>query len=211
MNQIGRGRTENSLKNLGVSHENLWTREEDEFLRQNYSKLSRKEILEKLHGRTWSSIEHRASRLGLIKNPPKTINPLTEGEKGYIAGIIDGEGSLGIAKHSTRLTPYLEICNTKADFISWLRDKMGLGYITQYIPKKASYNNSYLFSLIRAEEIIQVLDAVEPYLVIKKKHAELLKEFCQLRTHRKKTEPYTEREHQIYVELKNLNRRGRNV
>jgi hypothetical protein len=42
-----------------------WTEEEVEFLKENFNKLSRQELIERL-GRTWFSIKFKAKRLGLV-------------------------------------------------------------------------------------------------------------------------------------------------
>jgi 5-methylcytosine-specific restriction endonuclease McrA len=49
-----------------------WTQEEDEWLRQHYSTSLKDEVCRAFPGRTYNSVKHRASRLG-IKKAPETI------------------------------------------------------------------------------------------------------------------------------------------
>jgi|SRR5699024_1869913 len=63
------GRTTTSINNrfhtLGIRRGyKHWTMEEDEYLVDNYSKMTNKEMAKELD-RTWASVQHRAAKLGL--------------------------------------------------------------------------------------------------------------------------------------------------
>ena len=67
------GRTTTSINNrfhtLGIRRGyKHWLVEEDEYLVDNYSTMTNKEIGKKLD-RTWSSVQQRAAKLGLSKKP----------------------------------------------------------------------------------------------------------------------------------------------
>jgi hypothetical protein len=105
---------------------------------------------------------------------------MTNEEKAYIAGIIDGEGSIMLQKfHSNQLpSPCVSIASTTLELLEWISLKINSGSIT----KKKNYNSekhkdSYTL-VVRYNNAIELLNEVEPYLVIqaKKLRAKLILE-----------------------------------
>jgi hypothetical protein len=105
---------------------------------------------------------------------------MTNEEKAYIAGIIDGEGSIMLQKfHSNQLpSPCVSIASTTIELLEWISLKINSGAIT----KKKNYNSekhkdSYTL-VVRYNNAIELLNEVEPYLVIqaKKLRAKLILE-----------------------------------
>lgn len=83
----------------------VWTKEDDEFLKNNYTKYSRKELGELL-GRTVSSIQNRANRLGLKQDDKYTYNKdffevIDTEEKAYWLGFIFADGYVNQSKNKT--------------------------------------------------------------------------------------------------------------
>ena len=118
---------------------------------------------------------------------------LSNEELAYIAGIIDGEGHLGISKNTTkrqrqRNPKYQsEICviNTDKRLMDWLESKMG-GLINARNMngknvKKDIWKISYRW---RIQESLhpELLNLILPYLVIKKRQAELIIEYWSKKT-----------------------------
>lgn len=60
-------------------------------------------------------------------------------EKAYIAGIVDGEGSIMLQKfHSNEHpSPCVSIASTTLELLQWIKSTVGNGHIT----KKKNYNN----------------------------------------------------------------------
>ena len=81
-----------------------WTNEEKSILREAYPKLPRQEVLKLLPNRNWMGVLHMAQRLGLRHSllvefrDQLQLLRLTPAEAGYIAGIVDGEGSVFLLK-----------------------------------------------------------------------------------------------------------------
>jgi len=101
---------------------------------------------------------HRISRL------PK----LTEAEKGYIAGIIDGEGyiqKLPGCKCSWRLY----VNNTNKEVIQWLYQKIPYSHLGVSSPKRANHKKCYYWSLTKSLATWFLLRQIFPYLIIKKR------------------------------------------
>lgn len=103
---------------------------------------------------------------------------MTEIEKSYIAGIIDGEGSIMLQKfHNNQFpAPYVSIASTTLELLEWIQVAVGKGSIKA----TKNYNvdrhkNSYTYFL-KYDAAIELLKSVYPYLVIysKKKRANLI-------------------------------------
>ena len=100
----------------------------------------------------------------------------------YLAGLIDGEGYIGIQKQTRKhnIDGYgymgvLKICMTDKYLIKWLSDSFG-GYFGERIGKDGR-KDSYEWCLRHERNVKPVLDKVFPYLKVKRKQAEVLKKF----------------------------------
>ena len=96
---------------------------------------------------------------------------MTNIEIAYLAGIIDGEGSIMLSKyhHSEFPCPCISISSTDLELLEWVRDKIGSGRIN----RKKNYNinkhkTSYTY-VVYYDTAIDVMNKIEPYLVITKK------------------------------------------
>lgn len=103
---------------------------------------------------------------------------MTEVEKSYIAGIIDGEGSIMLQRiHKNKHPcPCVSIASTTIELLEWIKKVVGKGLII----KKKNYNlekhkDCYSY-VLRRNDAINLLKDVYPYLVIdtKKKRAYLI-------------------------------------
>lgn len=96
---------------------------------------------------------------------------MNETEKAYLAGIIDGEGSIMLTKlHKNQYhSPCVSIASTDLELLEWIKDKVGNGTIT----RKKNYNkirhkDSFTYTLVY-DAAIDFLIAIQTYLVIEKK------------------------------------------
>lgn len=96
---------------------------------------------------------------------------MTLEEKAYLAGIIDGEGSIMLIKfHSNQYpAPCISIASVSLELLDWVKNKTGYGTIKS----KKNYNpdrhqNSYTY-IAKYNEAISILEMIEPYLVIHSK------------------------------------------
>lgn len=114
------------------------------------------------------------------------MTELTEAQKGYIAGLIDGEGTIGIT-HNVPKRGYgsirhqfqvrVSVYNTNPLLIYWLKETVGFGHISirksQNVEKwKPMYTYSVTTRLAE-----RLLNEVYDYLVIKKQLADVVFEF----------------------------------
>jgi hypothetical protein len=136
-----------------------------------------------------------------MDNPQQT---LTDAEKGWLAGILDGEGSillfLGVKKGGklNNVSPQVTVGNTEKEMIEQyasLLKKIPAGvHVSSRVPKcggikstmtpkrAEKYKRLYVASSVGFSRVKSVLKVVTPYLVTsKKKKAELILEYINYR------------------------------
>ncbi|WP_346889393.1 hypothetical protein [Clostridium sp. UBA1056] len=96
---------------------------------------------------------------------------MTEIEKAYIAGIIDGEGSIMLQRFHTNQypAPCVSIASTTIELLTWLKDTIGYGVIIKkknYNPEKHKLSYSFV---IKHNNAIKLLEDIYPYLIIESK------------------------------------------
>ncbi len=103
---------------------------------------------------------------------------MTDIEKAYIAGIIDGEGSIMLQRFHTNQypAPCVSIASTTIELLTWLKDTIGYGVIIKkknYNPEKHKLSYSFV---IKQNNAIKLLEDIYPYLIIdsKRKRAEMI-------------------------------------
>lgn len=105
---------------------------------------------------------------------------MLETEKAYIAGIIDGEGSIMLQKINSNEhpSPCISIASTTIELLNWIKDTVGKGAIK----KKKNYDinkhrDCYSY-ILRRNDAINFLEDIYPYLLInsKKRRAQLILE-----------------------------------
>jgi len=148
---------------------------------------------------------------------------LTEVQKAYIAGFVDGEGAIGIntTGHLSKkgykcYTVYFKITNTNKDVLNSIRSWSGLWQVK---PQNLSNSPIERFSKnckpqwkwqLFSNEVRMFLPLLLPYLQIKKRVAELVLTMLGERRVRGRhlSEDELARNHQLYLEAKKLNQRG---
>lgn len=148
---------------------------------------------------------------------------LTETDYAYLAGIVDGEGTITFSRITTRrnghiyfnYSPHLSISNTDLEMIMSLRRRFGGGVVRVTPPRNKLWKRgNYLY--FRREEMLALLPKVIPYLTSKKRKAELMLEYMRTRTESVRQGkngrfvgiPLTERQRKIIAEIRKKNRRG---
>ena len=103
---------------------------------------------------------------------------MTETEKSYIAGIIDGEGSIMLQRiHKNEFpSPCVSVASTSLELLTWIKNTIKKGMIISkknYNPKIHKDCYSYV---LRRNDAINLIEDIYPYLVIdsKKKRAKLI-------------------------------------
>lgn len=134
---------------------------------------------------------------------------------GYMAGVLDGEGSLSIYRYGTgQFLPRVEVAQKNLEWLKGLQDLWGGTIIYHQRQTEAQALNWTL--QILGEDLTRLLTAVMPYLRMKSQQARLCLEMrrrIDRRVGRARpvgamtTEEYKYREH-LYKQCKLLNKRG---
>lgn len=167
-----------------------------------------------------------------MSRPKRTINhaqaaidkhqpQLTPTEWAYLAGIVDGEGTITILRVSKRrgqthiLQPKIDVTNTSERLLRWLGEKVDMrvngrtkplksGDITFKRPPAVCYDIQ-----IWGYRVYHVLTGIEPYLIIKREQAHFVKAFIESRTARSEATynpPYIQEELDLWLKVRALNR-----
>lgn len=192
-----------------------WSESEDDYLNTNYSYLDKDELANTL-GINWNQVQSRAIRLGLTRGGrqkvlqvARQLEAIVPTEWAYLAGLIDGDGHLAIInarqKKGRVLTPQVGIANSSPEIIQWLRERVGFmsffyeAPVQQIVPRRPVWRVR-----LTGMHILPVLQQLMPYLVAKRHRAELIEELILGRQNRW-GQPYTERENEIAILVKQIN------
>lgn len=141
------------------------------------------------------------------------IREMSELDRAYIAGIVDGEGSIGLYEQTqkrkdyekTSLRPTVQIAMTDKETVGYVGRTAGSGSKSYKYTKSDNWKEQEKFAIQAQNDIIDFLEQIRPYLITKKDQAELMLEYCRNRDPHK---PYSEREYEIKEKLSELNSRG---
>lgn len=117
----------------------------------------------------------RRSRRRLLK--PKCRVLQDAAKLGYLAGIIDGEGSIFLTKQNV---PTIEVGNTDFRLIQWLTKEIG-GDFKVKSETRPNHKTAYVWYIRLTMDILNILKSTMPYLIIKKENAQKLLNFCEQR------------------------------
>ena len=130
-------------------------------------------------------------------------------ERAYVAGIIDGEGTITLVKkHGNNLhSPEITVANTSLELLLWLQQRIG-GLIKKKVRKMAQHRQAYTW-VIRDNRVLSLLQEIGSLLLIKRRHAELLMQRYKACTPRngKYTSELLEKKQELVAEIRKLNSR----
>ena len=134
---------------------------------------------------------------------------MTPKEKAYIAGIIDGEGTVTLTRgHVNELpSPRVSVANNDLRLLKWIREKAGCGCITTRSKVQPQHGVNYVLNVCD-DPALKLLAEVKEYLIIKKPHAELLSSRYKAVTPRngRYTEELLAGKMALVAEIRQLNR-----
>lgn len=162
-----------------------WSEEDIESLRDGYKVYPYKipQALIEKHGKI--ACYQKASRMGFakgVRNPGVDLSHLTPYEIGYIAGFMDGEGSI-LFSSGSKLNPTIQFPNTNKESIEWLLKKLTVGglAITVREKKNPNWKTLYQIHIGGAKNVYDILVAIQPHLIIKRKKADQALEILRQR------------------------------
>ena len=108
----------------------------------------------------------------------KTIRQMSSEECAWLAGVIDGEGSIGLYDYGREgRRVMMQVTNTNEEFVAKARMLVGAGssvmrcYYTSKLAKEPRKLPIYQWGLKGSIRCIEVLKQIAPYLIIKKTKA----------------------------------------
>ena len=151
-----------------------------------------------------------------MKNATIDVSSLSEAQRGYLAGFLDGEGGIQIThsqrpdrEYKTALHPAVYFCNTHRGSINTLRRWLGGGSISRR-KGTINHNDTYVLTVSGVRSISTLLGFLMPCMIIKVPQAKAMLSYCSSRlTHyRGNDRIFNEKELRLYTILKQLNLRG---
>ena len=141
-------------------------------------------------------------------------NKWTNEQLSYLAGIIDGEGSISIEiqsqsiRHNRKCDYYalrLIVINTNIPLMKWIVENFGgTSRKRTFVPHRRQCYRWNMFSHKAAE----ILKACYPYMIVKKAHVDVFLKFAETMTvanHRLSDELLEQRK-DMYLQLKHINK-----
>ena len=97
---------------------------------------------------------------------------MTDTEVAYLAGLFDGEGSIGFYKKRNTYETSATIANTDFRVLLWIQNRLPYGYVR----RKAwgGRRLSWEFCVKSRHRVKEFLALIRPYLIIKAEQADLL-------------------------------------
>lgn len=111
------------------------------------------------------------------------LNPLTETQKAYLAGLWDGEGYIGLTPRGERaaVRGSMSISLSNGNCIHKIADMLGVRYREEISFRKVQKNKAYRINIGSQTDMLYFAKQIEPYLILKKAHAQLLIKFLEYR------------------------------
>lgn len=139
----------------------------------------------------------------------------------YLAGIIDGEGYLGILKNKSSLSKKwnyyyssaVKVASTDKRMPIMLQNEFG-GYLSDRLHPQVNHKNSYSWEIKNDTQVLNFLDKIQDKLVIKSDQAKVLREMVEFRNsiRHRMFQGYTEEDfgvfEDLYLQIRHLNYRG---
>lgn len=138
---------------------------------------------------------------------------LDSAKLGWVAGIVDGEGYIGVVANKNRgrtsLMARVDISSTTRVMQDTLRSVLGFGLVYEKKPRLHRPNDriQFCWAIWSASCVGSFLKAIEPHLIVKRQVAEVVRKFCESRV-RNDLQPYTTAELAVLAKVRKLNARG---
>lgn len=121
----------------------------------------------------------------------------------YIAGLLDGEGTITLTKKGKRFAPRLSIAQSNKEYLEMICKYMG-GFGGVYHQKGSE---CWSWVVGARGEVDSILSLLELHLILKQDQAILVREFISLNKDLKYGEPYSEDSLMVVSKIRELNRK----
>lgn len=97
---------------------------------------------------------------------------ITEAERAYLAGILDGEGCFTIGRCRTSYVPRIIVVNTNKELITWLQRNFGGDYSRSSVKGRPTWKPRYSWR-VSHRSAFQVAELAHDFMRVKRKQARL--------------------------------------
>lgn len=200
-----------------------WSEEEDEFLRTHYATMTAPELAHYLK-RGVRGIRKRAGRLNLTFVDariarwldPANVPQMTPFQIGYLAGIVDGEGTISIHKcrptgrgGQFRYQPTMSIAGTDSRLTEYLGATLDATQNSHIRRRERPEHKPQFVTGWYGYRCYPIIKLVEPHLLIKREQAQIVMRYIESRAQMPGyNHPYTDEQHELYERIRQLNLRG---
>jgi len=146
---------------------------------------------------------------------PQYIIGVSMLSRGYVAGFIDGEGTIGLYKHKDKriesgysISAVVKISNTDKDILIKFQKQFGGAIKKVQSTTPNGQKEVYSLAFYNFKKIQKILQYIKNDLILKRKQAKLMLEFCQSRLKRS-MQNYSKRELILLNSFPELNKRGK--
>lgn len=131
---------------------------------------------------------------------------LTPTQAAYIAGFLDGEGSVILYMRRDSVALRVSFSNTKLEPLNWIKEAVGMGSIIIKHHTNLKHRASAMYQL-NSDAAAQLLKQVLPYLVLKHEQAEIAINF-QDNLHTPSLKANRDWQYKARSKMQKLNKRG---
>jgi len=98
---------------------------------------------------------------------------LSPTDAAYIAGIVDGEGSIVLCRRRSTVTLMVLVTNTDFALLRWLQTMIGVGFVWEAKPRKGWARKPIGYYRCQGDGAFSLLMQLSPYLRIKTRQRDL--------------------------------------
>lgn len=130
-------------------------------------------------------------------------------ERAYLAGIVDGEGTVTLMRHHKNETPIpcVSVANNNLELLQWIKNRVG-GCISSKRVYSPHHKKSYAW-VAKQDRALRILDEIKQYLLVKKPQTDLITKKYKSVTHRagKYTPAMLKKKMELVAKIRKLNQR----
>ncbi len=104
------------------------------------------------------------------------MSDLSELEWAYLAGIIDGEGSIAIYRFRDSYRPEISVFNTNVELKQWLKTRLG-GYVNPPRQQNPRQKPAFKWRTTTLRQMKEICQRCLPYLIVKRPQALIILRF----------------------------------
>ena len=143
------------------------------------------------------------------------MNILTDVQIGYLAGIVDGEGTISLGRTLKRrdwgYSMQVAVTNTNLKLLNWCKNITNIGTIDKASERIGPKRKQVYSWRVAYKDIPLFLMTIKTHLIIKKEQAELMLEYfekCRGTSNNEVPDEILILRSIIYEELRELNKKG---